>query len=114
MMLASFGHPTQQNYVGASAVGKFCHHHHHHHQNYILQPLRVDTNVCTYYILQLLSLLIWSLHRLKKDSELHWLTIFSGKLFQVGMIEKKKENLTTSTLPNFGIIFFELEFLVLL
>ena len=38
--------------------------HHHHHQNDILQPLRVDTNVCTFYILQLLSLLIWSLHRL--------------------------------------------------
>ena len=25
MMLASFGHPTQQNRVGASAVGKFHH-----------------------------------------------------------------------------------------
>ena len=25
MMLASFGHPTQQNHVGASAVGKFRH-----------------------------------------------------------------------------------------
>ena len=35
---------------------------------------------------------MWSLHRLLKDSELHWLTILSGRLFQVGMIEKKNDN----------------------
>ena len=38
--------------------------------------------------------------------------MLSGKLFQVGMTEKKNENLTVSTLPNFGIIFFECEALV--
>ena len=32
----------------------------------------------------------------------------------MGMMEKKNENLTASTLPNFGIIFFECDPLVIL
>ena len=40
--------------------------------------------------------------------------MLSGKLFQMGMMEKKNENLTASTLPNFGIIFFECDPLVIL
>ena len=40
--------------------------------------------------------------------------MLSGKLFQTGMMEKKNENLTESTLPNFGIIFFECDPLVIL
>ena len=32
----------------------------------------------------------------------------------MGIIEKKKENLTASTLPNLHIIFFEVEFLAVL
>ena len=40
--------------------------------------------------------------------------MLSGKLFQMGMTEKKNENLTASTLPNLGIIFFECEALVVL
>ena len=38
--------------------------------------------------------------------------MLSGKLFQIGMIEKKNDNLTASTLPNFGIIYSECEALV--
>ena len=34
------------------------------------------------------------------------------KLFHTGMVGKKKEHLTTSTLPNFGTFLLELEFLV--
>ena len=40
--------------------------------------------------------------------------MLSGKLFQMGMMEKKNENLTASNLPNFGIIFFECDPLVIL